>query len=180
MSTLDSATSDSATPSPSAPNLTPTSYIVLGLVKNCQPATPYDLKKFAELSTSNFWTVPHTQLYSECARLAEAGLLDEQREETGRRRRIYRLTTAGQDALSAWLAKPAGQLTELRDLGTLKLFFGADPAELAAQQIPLHEAKKAEYEMTAKLEMDPGMRLALELGIKLETEYLRFWEQHRA
>ena len=165
--------------SESSPALTPTSYIVLGLVARCEPATPYDLKKFAELSTSNFWTVPHTQIYAECARLAEARLLDEQREETGRRRRIFRLTTEGRRALSEWLSTPAELPTELRDLGTLKLFFGADPDELARQQIPVHEAKKKEYERTAELEMDPGMRMALELGIAIESEYLRFWKRVR-
>ena len=75
--------------------LTDTSYVVLGLVELCQPATPYDLKQFAKVSVFNFWSVPHTQVYSECARLAEAGLLDEEREEGGRRRRVYRLTADG-------------------------------------------------------------------------------------
>src|ERR1700712_169822 len=84
---------------PSSPRLTATSYIVLGLLEQGEPATPYDLKQFAQLSTNNFWSVPHTQLYTECARLAAEGLLDERQEQTGRRRRIYRLTKRGRDAL---------------------------------------------------------------------------------
>ena len=51
--------------------------MVLGLIELAEPATPYDLKQLAALSTSNFWTLPHTQLYSECARLAGEGLLSE-------------------------------------------------------------------------------------------------------
>jgi len=82
--------------------LTDTSYVVLGLVEVCQPATPYDLKQFAKVSVFNFWSVPHTQVYSECARLAEAGLLDEEREEGGRRRRVYRLTEDGKSELAEW------------------------------------------------------------------------------
>ena len=78
----------------STPRLTETSYIVLGLLEQAEPATPYDLKRLAQLSTNNFWSVPHTQLYTECARLAGEGLLDERQEQTGRRRRIYRLTAA--------------------------------------------------------------------------------------
>ena len=54
----------------SSARLSNTSYVVLGLVEACQPATPYDLKRFAEISVFNFWSVPHTQIYSECARLA--------------------------------------------------------------------------------------------------------------
>ena len=84
------------------PRLTETSYIVLGLVEQAQPATPYALKRLAEFSTSYFWTVPHTQLYSECARLAGEGLLDESRERDGRRRRTYRLTERGAELLEAW------------------------------------------------------------------------------
>lgn len=156
--------------------LSPTSYVVLGLVERCQPATPYEIKQVAELSTANFWSVPHTQLYTECARLAEAGLLDEERETDGRRRRIYSLTEAGSQELDEWRSVPADQLFEARDIGTLKLFMGADPAVLAPGQIALHEAKLAEFEQTAQLEMDEGMRLALEMGIGLEREFIRFWK----
>ena len=143
----------------------------------CQPATPYQIKQIAEVSTANFWAVPHTQLYTECARLAEAGLLDEEREEGGRRRRVYRLAAAGERALDAWRREPAERLSEVRDVGTLKLFLGADPADLAAGQLALHEAKLAEYQELAKLEMPPGTRLALESGIGHEKEYIRFWKR---
>ena len=74
------------------------------------PATPYDLKQLAQVSTAKFWSVPHTQLYTECARLAREGLLSEQREQTGRRRRIYRLTDAGSQALEQWRSEPPRNL----------------------------------------------------------------------
>ena len=79
------------------------------------------------MSVFHFWAIPHTQLYTECARLAEAGLLDEHREESGRRRRVYRLTAEGRTALEEWRADPDADLYELRDPGLLKLFCGADP-----------------------------------------------------
>src|SRR5918992_608091 len=94
--------------------LTPVSYMVLGLIENAGAATPYQLKQFAALSVGNFWTLHHAQLYSESERLAEAGLLEEEREEGGRRRRTYRLTDAGREALDAWRATPAATLGELR------------------------------------------------------------------
>lgn len=159
----------------STPRLSQTSFVVLGLVERCQPVTPYELKALAERSTANFWPVPHTQLYTECARLAEHGLLHEQREDEGRRRRVYRLAAPGRAALDAWRAEPGDELGEFRDLGTLKLFLGADPAALAEGQIALHEAKLAEYEATAQFDMAPGMRLALQAGIGHEREFLRFW-----
>jgi len=88
------------------PRLTTTSYIVLGLVEACEPATPYDLKQAAQDSVFHFWTIPHTQVYSESRRLAELGLLSERQEEGGRRRRVYRLLAAGRTALGAWRAEP--------------------------------------------------------------------------
>jgi PadR family transcriptional regulator AphA len=166
-------------PGVSSPRLSETSYIVLGLLEQGEPATPYDLKRFAQLSTNNFWSVPHTQLYTECARLAAEGLLDERQEETGRRRRIYRLTKRGRQALEAWRSQPASDLYELRDAATLKLFFGGDPASLATAQLAAHRARLKEYEQLREgIEALPqGQRLALECGIGHEREFIRFWSR---
>ncbi len=161
----------------SNPRLSETSYIVLGLIDQLEPATPYDLKRLAQLSTIEFWAVPHTQLYTECARLAKEGLLSEQREENGRRRRIYRLTKGGRQALKDWLAEPTDELAEVRDPGTLKLFFGGDPAELAAAQLAAHRRRLEAYkQLSADVpDMPNGMRLALEAGTGHEREFIRFW-----
>ena len=164
----------------STARLTETSYIVLGLLERLGQATPYDLKQLAQVSTVNFWTVPHTQIYTESGRLAEAGLLEEQRESTGRRRRLYELTERGREALEAWRADPSGGMYELRDVATLKLFFGADPKPLAEDQVEQHRRRLAEYEeLLVGLDQAPeGWRLALELGIGHEREFIRFWSRH--
>jgi DNA-binding PadR family transcriptional regulator len=107
--------------------LTPTSYVVLGLLATLGPSTPYEMEQQVDLSLGHFWSFPHSQLYSEPVRLAERGLVEEAREQGGRRRRTFTLTGAGRTALQDWLGAqdepPAG--TELRDLGLLRLFFGA-------------------------------------------------------
>jgi PadR family transcriptional regulator AphA len=163
----------------SVTRLTETSYVVLGLIERLQPATPYDLKRAAEAGVERFWALPHTQLYAESARLAEAGLLDERREETGRRRRIYRLSAAGRRALREWLEDTDVRRYELRDPGLLKLFFGADPARLAEAQLGQHERFLEQFEglQEAAREMPEGIRLALEAGIGHEREYVRFWRR---
>ena len=161
----------------SSPRLTPTSYVVLGLIETLQPATPYDVKRLAAASTANFWTVPHTQLYAECTRLAEAGLLDEQRERDGRRRRIYTLTEPGAEALRDWRRDPETRASEFRDVGVLKLFFGADPVSLAPGEISRHEAKLAEFELTAQGELSDAMRRALEFGIEFERTLIANWHR---
>jgi PadR family transcriptional regulator AphA len=164
----------------SSPRLSETSYIVLGLISQIGPATPYDLKRLAQVSTVNFWSVPHTQLYSECARLAAAGLLSERREQTGRRRRIYRLTQRGRQALESWLSQPTGELEQVRDPATLKLFLGGDPHRLASTQLQAHTEQLEVYEQIyANLVGDSprGWRLALEVGIGHEREFIRFWSR---
>jgi PadR family transcriptional regulator AphA len=164
----------------STPRLTDTAYAVLGLIERCGPATPYQLKQAAQVSIFHFWSIPHTQIYTECARLAEAGLLEEEREQTGRRRRVYRLSHAGTEALDRWREDPETDLYELRDAGLLKLFCGGDPAALAETQLERHERRLELYEqMHAWEEMPEGMRLALEGGIGHEREYVRFWSRLR-
>ena len=161
--------------------LTPTSYVVLGLIEQMQPASPYDLKRAVALGVGQFWSLPHTQLYSECTRLAEAGLLSERREESGRRRRIYTLTKAGADELERWRSEPTGELYELRDAGLLKLFFGADPKKLAPPQLEAHMARLREYERLLERGRETGAPAgaihAVECGIGHEREYIRFWKR---
>jgi DNA-binding PadR family transcriptional regulator len=160
--------------------LTPTSYIVLGLVQLCGSATPYDLKTIVAASLGGFWSVQHAQLYTETAKLAADGLLDEQREEEGRRRKVYSLTAAGGRALEEWTAEPTSETYELRDVGLLKLFFGADPAVIAPAQLEAHRAKLAEYEgMRKEAEgLGPGgPLLVLESGIEHERAYVEYWER---
>ena len=164
----------------STPRLTDTSYAVLGLIERFQPITPYQLKQVAQVSILHFWSIPHTQIYTECGRLSEAGLLEERREKTGRRRRVYRLSGAGRDALERWREDPSTDLYELRDPGLLKLFCGADPARLAESQLELHERRLALYlSLKEQPEMPDSMRLALEGGIGHEHEYVRFWSRLR-
>ncbi len=162
----------------SVPRLTAVSYMVLGLIENAGEATPYQLKQAAARSVGNFWSIQHAQLYTESERLAKAGLLAEEREKGGRRRRSYRLTDAGRQALEAWRTTPATDLGELRSPGLLQLFFGADPAPLARAQIESHGAKLAEYEelhAQAREWLPEGQRLALECGIAHERVWLKFW-----
>lgn len=160
--------------------LTPTSYIVLGLLEASGEATPYDLKQMVAVSLGNFWSLHHAQLYAEPERLARAGYLSERREESGRRRRHYAVTESGREALRAWLAAPTEELTELRDLALLKVFFGADPGAMAAAQIPAHRAKLTEYEglrRDAAGKLPDGPRISLEAGIEAERIWVRFWSR---
>jgi PadR family transcriptional regulator AphA len=162
-------------------NLTPTSYIVLGLVSLAGEATPYDLKQMVAATVGNFFRVPHSQIYSEPERLARAGYLTERRERGGRRRKLYSLTTLGKEALAEWIKTPTDELYELRDPGLLKLGFGTDPKKLAPIQLEVHKQRLAELEgLSTNLQLagaPENQRLVLEAGIGHEREYVRFWSK---
>ena len=166
--------------------LGPVSYLVLGITALRGPSTPYDLKRFVQLSIGHFWPFPHTQLYAEPARLAEAGLLNETREQTGRRRRHYEITEAGRERLQEWLVEPVTSPNEIRDLALLKLFFtelaDRDAVEaLAAEQVAAHRAKAAIYQAIVDRFADrPQLAhrlLSAELGIRLSETAADFWEE---
>ena len=160
--------------------LTPTSYIVLGLLDAAAPAeaTPYDLKRVMALSVDNFWSTPHAQVYREPERLAAGGYVTERREETGRRRRFYAITDRGRAALEEWRGKEPDELPEMRIPGVLKLFFGADPVFLAEHQIRMLEAKVAESRALRAeylAVIAPGQLRALDLGIAQYEAMIDIW-----
>ena len=168
--------------------LKPVSYLVLGLIGRADRATPYELKRWAGESIGNFWAFPHSQLYSEPARLAEAGLLEERQEPAGRRRRIYSLTDDGLAALRRWLREPTVEPPQIRDLALLKLYFGqfVSPDEVAAQarvQEAAHRARLARFTaVDAHLaDHDPEeiaySRATLRLGLLSEEAFVRFWSE---
>ena len=176
----------------STDQLSPTSYLVLGLLAREGPSTPYELKRHVAATLGHFWSFPHTLLYGEPTRLAGLGLLSERREESGRRRRIFTITEAGQAALRAWLARPSQEPTELRDPGLLQLFFadlGPPEARLAiaAEQLAIHRAKLADYQEDQRAERGPrqsgpGHRTAerwrgetVQMGVLYERAAVDFW-----
>ena len=176
----------------STDRLTPSSYLVLGLLAREGPSTPYDLEQHVAATLGNFWSFPHTLLYSEPPRLAALGLVVERREAEGRRRRVFAITPAGTAALGAWLDRPSDRPTELRDPGLLQLFF-ADLASnearlrLAEQQLAIHRAKLAAYREAERQERRPdepgrGRRTVehwrgetLPMGLRYEAAAVDFW-----
>ena len=160
------------------PALTATSFVVLGLIELLGPSTPYDLKRFGQGGLFFIWSVPHTQLYSECARLSASGHLAEEREEGGRRRRVFSLTAPGRAALDEWRAEPTIEVLEYRDEGLIKLYFGADPAALSRAQAELHAQRAAFLQAVHEgQELTSGVRSVFEAGVTLEEEAARLWRR---
>jgi PadR family transcriptional regulator, regulatory protein AphA len=170
----------------SSVRLGPTSYVVLGSIALRGPSTSYDLKRFVELTLGHFWAFPHSQLYAEPERLARAGLLTEEREQGGRRRRTYAITADGRHALDAWLHEAPTAQMELRDLGLLKLFFSEladDDAfrALAREQAAAHQAMLARYEWIWRRFGDrpeyARRTLTVKAGFAMERALIAFWDE---
>ena len=175
----------------STERLTPTSYLVLGLLAREGPSTPYELERHVRATLGNFWSFPHTLLYTEPARLASLGLATETRETVGRRRRVFEITPGGTAALGSWLERPSNAPTELRYPGLLQLFFAdlTSPEarlRLAREQLAIHRAKLAAYEQGDGLEgrgrSAAGRRTVerwrgetLAMGLLYEAAAVQFW-----
>ena|SRR5579859_4579525 len=165
--------------------LTVTSYVVLGMIAVRGPCTSYELKRAVSRSVGYFWPFAHTQLYGEPAKLVDLGLLQVSYENSGRRRKTYRLTDEGLRRLRAWISEPTGETFQLRDVAELKLFFSEvatdeDVRSIAEEQIKLHQERLATYEaIRDRYAHQPEVRrrmVPLRLGLELEHTTLRFWQ----
>lgn len=170
----------------STARLTPTSYVVLGMISMRGPSTSYDLKRAVENSVGYFWPFPHAQLYSEPKRLVELGLLEVQSEKDGRRRQTYSATDAGLAALKSWLAEPTEEQLQVRDVAELKLFFAEfaeedDVLSLAREQVEQHRERIRVYESMQERFRDrediADRMVPLRLGLAMEYAALDFWEK---
>jgi DNA-binding PadR family transcriptional regulator len=99
-------------------------YALLGILSMC-PGSGYDIKKFMEQSTSNFWSESYGQIYPILKQLVEEGLATShtEKQEGKPERYVYTLTDKGLEALRHWLTEPIEQMVERNEL-LLKLFFG--------------------------------------------------------
>ena len=174
----------------SVPPLSPTAYVVLGLVRMAQPCTSYDMKRLVNVSIGHFWSFPHSQLYAEPRRLADAGLLSEEVETEGRKRRLFRLTPEGEAAFAAAFDQPSANEfgVEIRDEAALRVFFsaGQDRAaltSLAHQERDRHRAKLAELDRMVPIVADSGdtaQARVLTLGQRIERVLIDFWDEIEA
>ena len=103
-------------------SLTTTSYAVLGLLA-IRPWSTYELTRQMDRSLGRMWPRAQSKLYEEPKKLAAHGFATTSEEHVGRRRRaVYAITSAGRDALAAWLQTPgSGPVLEFEQL--LQVFF---------------------------------------------------------
>lgn len=173
-----------ADPKPKAIKLSPTSYLVLGMVR-LGVSSGYAIKKVADASTQNFWPISLALVYPELARLDGGGLLKRRSDpHGGRARSSYTITAKGKEALSAWLRSPKVAPVQIRDEAMLKLFF-ADALEDEDQLALVRSLRERNRERKQALEREavPGARALEAQGIRyvavaarLSVDLLRYAE----
>jgi PadR family transcriptional regulator AphA len=165
--------------------LSDSAHAVLVVVALRGPSTAYDVKRALIRLAGEYWSAPHTQVYRECARLAAAGLLAEEAEETGRRRRLYDLTDAGREAVTGWLREPTDESMEIRDVASLKLLAAElstpdDVRALAERQVASYRRRLAvldevEERFGDRPEVAPRLR-SVAMGRGIYEAALAFWD----
>lgn len=131
--------------------LTTTQHLILTTIAWRGPCTPYELKDYFQRVVRQLVDVPHTLLYTEPPKLADRGLLSEEREETGRRRKTYTITELGRETVQHWVAAPPTREPSLEDEAIMKLIYSAFSTpgavrELAEHQVAYYEGRIADLE----------------------------------
>ena len=116
--------------------LTTLEYALLGLV-GISPMTGYDVHKvFVTTPLAHFSSSPGA-IYPALRRLARIGLLEDRldRAKEARPRRVYSLTTSGENALEAWLRQPVTREELIRGAGAPILRFSLAGSRLTRTEI---------------------------------------------
>jgi len=113
-----------------------TAEAVLGILDLNGGMSGYEVRRFMEDSTANFWSESFGQIYPTLKKLLDDGLIrTEETDGAGHpAKKKYRVTDAGSARLQKWLKVPA-KASVPRNEFLLKLFFGglAKPAEMRPQ-----------------------------------------------
>ncbi len=111
---------------PTPPELTSTSYAILGLLTFGE-TSGYDLAKLVNRSVGHFFSPAKSQIYSELRRLVSVGYATERKiqQEDRPNKRLYRITGKGERALREWLESVDVEPPVYKIPFLLKLFFAA-------------------------------------------------------
>ena len=126
-------------------------YAVMGVL-SIYPSSGYDIKKFMECSTSNFWSESYGQIYPILKQLVEEGLADRhtEKQEGKPEKYIYTLTEQGKEELRDWLSESVESAVERNEL-LLKLFFG-EHIPLEKNKEHIHAFQELQSHLLAKYE----------------------------
>lgn len=142
------------------PDLTPTSYTILGLLA-LRDWSGYQITKRVRVGLGQLWPRAERQLYNDPKRLLAGGYVTATVEQVGQRRRTtYSITRRGRAALKRWFAT-AARPPVLEFEGMVRVLF-ADQCTVGELRATLEEiaeqarANRAEYAELAAYQADGG------------------------
>jgi PadR family transcriptional regulator AphA len=105
-------------------SLTATEAALLGVLALNGPLSGYDVRKAVDNGVGYFWAPAKTQIYTVLPRLVETGFATRAEVAQADRpdKHLYRVTTAGREAVQAWLEAPAADGD--RSTFLLRVFLG--------------------------------------------------------
>lgn len=157
-----------------------------------RPCSGYDLRKRFEGSVGFFWQASFQQIYRELSKLEEQGLLSSETIHQQNRpdKKVYQVTEAGKDYLTAWIAEPC-DIAPPRDDLLVKVFAGyLVPMETFLVELRQHRTQHQErltvyrqieqqsFPNPEPLSIEEKFRyLTLLNGIRYETAWLAWCEE---
>jgi PadR family transcriptional regulator, regulatory protein AphA len=158
--------------------------VVLGLLAYGS-ASAYALRQRIGASVGFFWQESFGQLFPTLAQLEREGLVRGRPARAGkRRRRDYEITTAGREALAAWLREPPLPQPERNEL-LLKVFFASegDVGELGGSIAEADANARAQLQALRAVEADLQLRFATDARMPFRLLTVRYgilgWEAFR-
>jgi DNA-binding PadR family transcriptional regulator len=117
-------------------------HAIMGFL-NYRPLSGYDLKKIFDTSVQHFWPADQAQIYRTLSRLQEKGWAEMElvRQEDRPDRKVYHLTEAGRQELTAWLRSPL-PFGENRSAPMIQVFFAG---QLSDEEIIAMFERVAEF-----------------------------------
>ncbi|XGV98631.1 MAG: PadR family transcriptional regulator [Leptolyngbya sp. BL-A-14] len=156
------------------------------------PCSGYDLRKRFEGSVGFFWQASFQQIYRELSKLEEEGWLSAETIHQQHRpdKKVYRVTSEGENQLKAWIKKPCAIAPTKDDL-LVKMFSGYTvPTDTFLTELKQHQAQHQERLLTYRhieqqyfsqpetLPLKEKFRyLTLLNGIRFETVWLSWCEE---
>jgi DNA-binding PadR family transcriptional regulator len=161
-------------------------HTLLGVL-NWHPMTGYELKKHMDSSTQFFWHAELSQIYPVLKGLEAHGLVtaDPVPQEGKPDKKVYAITPAGRDVLTAWLNEPLDDVPPMKNPVLLKLFFSGilDKDDLLAQlrtQLEVQRARLKRIQHEGAIEVQEGIRIAGQNQQSLMWELVRRYGELQA
>ncbi|MBL8163052.1 MAG: PadR family transcriptional regulator [Anaerolineae bacterium] len=155
-------------------------YALLGFL-NYHSLNGYDLKNVMEDSARNFWHADLSQIYKNLKTLQEQGMITSTLEMKEDRpdRRVYTITEAGRREFAEWLATPLTEITPIKEVLLLKIFFSAQAERISVLtqlrlQRELHRRNLQRYAEQTVSDIEKNIQ---RLGASLDDAL--FWDATR-